>query len=466
MTAPDEGDDRLAGQGGTSMKGTRRIKTSRDEHLIGQRGSALIMAIVVLFLLAVTGISLLFLGESDKRMNIANVRDKRTFFIAEAGLEDAREQLRLSNLASADTTRYTEEITTAAGADGFVNFDPTTLSATYDASGNVTGFTGYGDDVPLRVLTNFNGGWYAAFLTNDAAEIGGTGGVTSKVDNNHRAMITAIGAGPKRSIKVVQAIVEKLTLPTPPAMITLIGPAASPGSIYDDGTSASKRMDGDDCDGASGYTGVPGASVPVVGTTNGAALAQATPAANSGTYSSASGIVADVSGSAGAWQNCAYLHDLANIIRGSADAVFAVCPSATCTSAYWSATTNSSITFIDGDWTLPNGTNGKGLIWVTGTATIGGNMSFEGTLVVVGKGVLIRTGGGNGHSYGALVVANIAGPDTIYGNADDCTGGVNGFLAPTYTISGGGTHDHIYCSQAITVSMNKLAARVAQFRQY
>jgi hypothetical protein len=446
------------------MKGAWRIQTSRDEHLVGQRGSALIMAIVVLFMLAVTGISLLFLGESDKRMNIANVRDKRTFFIAEAGLEDAREQLRLSNLASPDTTRYTEEITTAAGANGSIDFDPATLSATYDANGNVTGLTGYGDDVPLRGLTSFtgSGGWYAAFLTNDAAE---TGGVTTKTDANHRAMITAIGAGPKRSIKMVQAIVEKLTLPTPPAMITLIGPAASSGTIYDDGTSNSKVMVGNDCVGATGYTGT-GTSVPVVGTTNAAATTQATAGANNGTYSSGSPIVADVTGSAGAWNDCGYLHDLADMIRGSADAVFAVCPSATCTPAYWAGTTNSSVTFIDGDWTLPNGINGKGLIWVTGTASIGGNMSFEGTLVVVGKGVLNRSGGGSGHSYGAIVVADIAGPDTIYGNTDDCTGGPGGFMAPTYAIGGGGNHDHVYCSQAITVSMNKLAARVAQFRQY
>jgi hypothetical protein len=460
MTSTDEGDGGVAEKGRSAMKETRRIQAPRDEHLVGQRGSALIMAIVVLFLLAVTGISLLFLGESDKRMNIANVRDKRTFFIAEAGLEDAREQLRLNNLASADTTRYTEEITTAAGADGFVNFDPTTLSATYDASGNVTGLTGYGDDVPLRGLTTFNGGWYAAFLTNDAVD-----GVTTKPDPNHRAMITAIGAGPKRSIKMVQAIVEKLTLPTPPAMITLIGPAASTGTIYDDGTSNSKLMRGNDCVGATGYTGVPGASVPVVGTTNGAATAQATAGADSGDYSSApSPIVADVSGSAGAWQNCSYLHDLADMIRGNADAVCTTL--SPCSTLYWNATTNSSVTFVDGNWTLPNGTNAKGLIWVTGTASIGGNMSFEGTLVVVGTGVLNRSGGGSGHSYGALVVADIAGPDNTYGNADDCTGGVAGFDVPTYVISGGGTHDHIYCSQAITVSMNKLAARVAQFRQY
>src|SRR6185436_2895218 len=121
-----------------------------------QSGSAFIMAIVLLFLLTVTGIALLFLGDSDTKMNLANVRDKRTFYIAEAGLEHGREQLRLNNIVSVDTGKFSDEITTAAGANGIVEFDPASLKAVYDANGNVTSFTGYGDDVPLKGITSFN----------------------------------------------------------------------------------------------------------------------------------------------------------------------------------------------------------------------------------------------------------------------------------------------------------------------
>jgi Tfp pilus assembly protein PilX len=107
-----------------------------QSHADTQRGSAFIMAIVLLFLLTVTGIALLFLGDSDTKMNLANVRDKRTFYLAEAGLEHAREQLRLNNIGSADTGKFTDEITTAAGANGIVEFDPASVIAVYDANGN------------------------------------------------------------------------------------------------------------------------------------------------------------------------------------------------------------------------------------------------------------------------------------------------------------------------------------------
>lgn len=437
---------------------------ARGGHLGAQRGSAFIMAIVILSLLVTAGVALLFLADSDTRMNQANVRDKRTFYIAEAGLEDARERLRAAAAASASPLTFNYELVNAAGPDGVINFNAATLAATYDASGNVTGFTGYGDDRPLSNPnpTSFGGALYAAFLTNDVLD-----GETNQTDTNQRAMITSIGAGPNRAIKVVQAVVEKLTVPTPPAMITLIGPpATSPATIYDDGSSASKKMTGNDCAGAAGFTGVPGSHVPVVGTFGAAATAQAQASANSGVYTSGvetgSTTVHDVTGTAsGLWQDCSYLHDLAQSIRQSADKV---CTSASpCNGSYWTSTTNNSVTFVDGDLNL---TAGKGLIWVTGTMSVGGNNSFEGMILVIGTGQLTRTGGGSGHSYGAIVVADIAGPDGIFGNVDDCTGGAAGFQPPSYTISGAGNHDHVYCSQAINVSMGRLPARVTQFRQY
>jgi hypothetical protein len=103
---------------------------------------------------------------------------------------------------------------------------------------------------------------------------------------------------------------------------------------------------------------------------------------------------------------------------------------------------------------------------VTGTLNIDNNNSFEGTLAAVGTGRLIRSGSGNGHSYGAVIVANVAGPDGIYGDGDDCTGGTGGFAPPSYSISGGGSHDHVYCSQAIDGSLSALPFEVVQFRQF
>jgi hypothetical protein len=54
-----------------------------------------------------------------------------------------------------------------------------------------------------------------------------------------------------------------------------------------------------------------------------------------------------------------------------------------------------------------------------------GSQTFEGLVLVLGGGVLDRSGGGNGTSLGAFVVAK-------FNNTGD-------FLAPTFTSSGSGT---------------------------
>jgi hypothetical protein len=87
-------------------------------------------------------------------------------------------------------------------------------------------------------------------------------------------------------------------------------------------------------------------------------------------------------------------------------------------------TTGGLFTFVDGDLSLSSG-GGRGLLVVTGTLTMSGSQSFEGLVLVLGGGVLARSGGGNGTSLGAFVVAKF-----------DSTGG---FLSPTFTSSGSGT---------------------------
>ena len=52
-----------------------------------QRGSALVMAAIVMMLLTTMGITLLFIANSDAKMNQAGIRAKRAYYIAEAGLE-------------------------------------------------------------------------------------------------------------------------------------------------------------------------------------------------------------------------------------------------------------------------------------------------------------------------------------------------------------------------------------------
>ena len=93
-------------------------------------------------------------------------------------------------------------------------------------------------------------------------------------------------------------------------------------------------------------------------------------------------------------------------------------------SDFGAGTANGLFTFVDGDVSLPSA-GGKGLLVVTGTLSMKGSQTFDGLVLVLGGGVLDRSGGGNGTSLGAFVVAKF-----------NSTGD---FLAPTFTSSGSGT---------------------------
>ncbi|MCH7779397.1 MAG: pilus assembly PilX N-terminal domain-containing protein, partial [Acidobacteria bacterium] len=144
-----------------------------------ETGSALVMAIFVLALISGMGIALLSLSSHEVKMSQADMRSKQVFYLAEAGMEAGRATLLILNGSGS----FSDDLTTYAGPDGVLDFDADALQATYDTDGNVTGLTGYGDDVPLINPTAFGGGWYAAFLTNDTVN------GTSPNDNNNRVVM-------------------------------------------------------------------------------------------------------------------------------------------------------------------------------------------------------------------------------------------------------------------------------------
>jgi hypothetical protein len=84
---------------------------------------------------------------------------------------------------------------------------------------------------------------------------------------------------------------------------------------------------------------------------------------------------------------------------------------------------------------------------------------------VVGKGELVRNGAGNGPISGAVFVADIAGPDNTYGTADDCTGGLNGLAPAFFDESGGGTGEHVFCTNDIDPALPVEPYKVREFLQ-
>jgi len=99
--------------------------------------------------------------------------------------------------------------------------------------------------------------------------------------------------------------------------------------------------------------------------------------------------------------------------------------------------TSGMFTFVDGDCTL---TKGAGILVVTGTLTMRGNTDFRGIILVLGKGVLIRNGGGNGDIYGGITIAAF---DRNAGN----------FTSPTFNTNGGGISTVQYDSSAVSMGV-------------
>jgi hypothetical protein len=414
----------------------------------------------VLVVVAGLGSSLLFLTRTELDSAQASLRSKTAFYLAESGQEDARTAL----LAINGSGDFSDDLLDFAGTDGIIDFDPDALQASHDADGNVTGISGYGDDLPLVPLTPFGNGWYAAFLTNDAQD-----GVNVTGDGNDRVMITGIGLGQDRSMETVQAIVRRTTvLPRiPMAAITLLGPSPS----FSGGQSNPKEYIGEDCGGS----GEPGLYAPLVGAVG--AEATTTVEADIGTdphYVSGPHVgdetFADLSNtgeptmiSAGydainpEWTDCQSLHDIVEEIRAVADMV---CTGDDCTLP---APSPARSVFVDGDYSLNE--DGEGLLLVTGDLTTHGGISWSGMILVIGTGSYTRNGGGEGTINGAIVAANIAGPDGVYGTADDCTGGDGGFDTASFDENGGGTGSTIYCSQVLNLANPVRPYTIVNFRQ-
>ena len=449
------------------MRGCKqRKRVTRTETTQEQQGSVLVMAVFVTFLLSAMGVALLFLSVNELKMNSANLNVKKAFYLAESGLDDGRSTL--YNLNGSDT--FIDNLTFAAGDDGVVNLDPDALAVTYDSNGNITGFTGYGDDEPLILPTQFGEGYYAAFLTNDAVD--GIG--TIDADDNNRVMITAVGAGPNKSMEIVHGIIklQKIFPSYPPATITMLGP--NPNFLG--AKSTPKEYDGEDCGGHP--PGIPDLWVPVVGVIGSAAEAsvegQITPNPNytSGDWADEETFsdlldAGDEAVSTGvgvidlAWLNCVELKEMVEMVRLVADVV---CVDDTCVLPPPSP---NRVVFVNGNWDVKaSDPPGEGMLLVTGELRMHGTAEWSGLVYTIGEGLFTRYGSGNGSISGASMIADIAGPDNIYGTADDCNNDQpDGFNSVTYDERGGGNSDTTYCTNDFAGLDLVRPYTVEQFRQ-
>ena len=433
----------------------------------GEHGSALVMAVMFMSLLTALGIALLFLTQMNLEMNRTMLNTKQSFYLAESGIEGGRQTLFALNLGADD---FGPRLVSAAGSNGVVDFNPAAIQAVYGSDGEFTGFTGYGDDAPLAVASSVGDGYYAAFLSNDPVD-----GRAVLADSNARVIVTGVGVGPNHSFEVVEAIIEPdVNLPPLPAsVITLMG--SSPTFVG--GASGSEKYRGDDCHFLGG--GDPALDMPIIGVMTDDAETDVEGGMSgdpmkytSGSYDgdetavnlndAADPLLAGTGmGTMDAnWQNCAYLRDLLVQLKKYSTIYCAG-------SCVLGATTKDDLTFIEGDLVIGPGQHLTGMLVVTGSLEINGSSSFAGVILVIGEGSLLRNGGGSGVLSGSTIVADIAGANNIYGDADDCQPvppSTDPFGDSHYEVNGGGNTDIDYCTRFLYTQPRSYI--VSDFRQF
>lgn len=395
------------------MKYSQSLKKINNE-----KGMVLIIAVMLLAVLVLVGFTALNMTTTDMKISSNYRSGSQAFYIAEAGLENARDQLRI-NIAGGST--MSQLLAARVGSNGVLS-----------NSDNFTNFYSGGvfvsDDTPYISDTTFGAGTYRVYLTNAVNNsLTPPESVTSTTDADDRVTLTSIGRVTNdNSLAVTQIIVQVFKLPNFPGAIVLPGP-----SVNFNGANSN----------ASGVSGVSESAISinsaaaessietylsgigrldnyVCNTMTGAACINNEPAEFDPAYSTVSGI-----------------NNLYNTIKSVADHVLT--GPQTLNAAQVGTTTNRKIVVVEGAATL-SALNGAGILVVTGQLTLSGNFNYDGVIICIGEGRLLRNGGGNGTVNGGILVANTNGAtsDTVLGT-------------PTFDTSGGGNTNINYAAASI-----------------
>jgi hypothetical protein len=174
-------------------------------NINGQQGIALLTSILLLVALSVLGFAAVNISNVGTRITSNTQTSKQAFYIAEAGIEAARELLR-TRMAGGNT--LSNELNSVKGTNGSL----------VDSS-NVANFSTTGN-TPYINTTSFGKGNYKVYLTNDPVD-----GLTSITDTNGIVTLTSFGAGPDNARAVIQATIQKNGgVPDLPGAITMPGP--------------------------------------------------------------------------------------------------------------------------------------------------------------------------------------------------------------------------------------------------
>ncbi len=378
------------------MLGTRGYRTVKS-----QKGMALITALMLLAFLTIIGGALLTATTIDVKIGNNYKTNTQLLFLAEAGIEAARETLR----ASANTLDV--DLLAAAGGtadDLATSTDLTALLATDDAPVLPVAV---GLRTTGQTLTDPDGrtvGTYHVFMRNDAAE-----GDTTTTDTNDIVTLVSI-AQIGSATKTIEADVKKGSFPPIPAALTLnggIGTFDATNSNIFDVSGFDDAGSGND-ESAIGVISA-GDDTTVTSEIQG-------PPDRSGNYAGDSGgtpDVEDISGDmAGMLTTVAGLEDIADSIEASATDSYTPGFGSTTALGSFGSSSDYHVVAVNGNATIGPGT-GYGSLMVRGSLTVSGNFSWYGLILLIGQGELYWNGGGNGAIEGGIFIAKTRDAQTV-----------------------------------------------------
>ncbi len=428
--------------------GGKRRKTS-------ERGVALVLALLVLLLISAVLMGMIMMSNTETNVS-SNFRDEQTaFFASKAGVEEVRDRLRSTATNSLSGSLPTTALPGAANGVFYI----TNPAAGETVTPWQTTGTNYPDNEICKEVTCSSGAptgsWYAtsqSASTSYAAtpilpwkwvrvmakankSATGTTRVTS-VDgttNGNRVCwagtneisttaascpaananylpvyeLTALAVTSSGSRRMTQYEVSRTPFPAMPGAMIFDG--ANPNF----GTNPNSNAFGvDGTDAAQGPNAGAGcgaaANRPALGAyDNGSATSLAGVVNRPGKYTSGSTPTPAVSNVNTALGPLATVDGLTNLVNSvTAAAGTNVFPNANNTSPTNLGTNNAPvINVVQGDYSF--GGSGAGILLVTGTLTMSGTPNFNGIILVIGKGNVVKNGGGNGTLNGSLFVANM-----------------------------------------------------------
>ncbi len=450
-----------------------------------ERGAALLTVLLISILLLSAGMALVTTTSLSTTTSIDSTAEMQAYSGAEAGLEATLNVLRgnvapgatltgtLMNFRNAANPATSNKLTdtlasgTSARArlSGWLNYSYQNPSATEDWRVPVTASYAPLTGIAFRI-------WVSD--PDDPGPIATRKITTDLLYEPTRLLIQSEGYGPKGAIKRLEMVVRRSAFDlVTPGTITLAG-GSSIGLAL--GSSSANCYSGDDHasnpgPGIAGVAVSPGnltAAQTTINDLNGdsgstapdpcIASSQLQPCAASSLTSSNTPSFLQSADAARTFLNDmrAQATDMERLFSTKAQAVAA---------GGLGTTSDPKFTFIDnyGTSTTPGPTvdlgsnhQGTGLLIVTGNIETNGNTDFEGVILVLGRGTISRSGGGNGRIKGTIIVANFD-PNGAPGDP---------FGRPAFSISGGGNSCIQYDSNWVQEALDASGLGIIGIREY